>query len=120
MDATDWVDVPATRGEEGLYVSIECPRGIGNRLMALLWKPPLRLLDVRLSSGKTMRYRLPMAIAAAGFLIEPLIVDADGLADWLEGGAAVGESAAAIRVVDFRGRPVPSRITFGGYPYDRD
>lgn len=120
VSATDWVDVPATRSDDGLYVSIECPRGIGNRLVALVWKPPLRLLDVRLSSGKTMRYRLPSAIAKAGFLIQPLIVDTDGLADWLEGNAPAGESATAIRVVDFRGRPVPSRITFGGYPYDRD
>lgn len=116
VDAADWVDVPGDPGA-GLYASAYVERGIGQRLQAVMWKPPLRFLEVRMASGDLCKFRLVSTVAEAGFLLSPLIADTAALERWLREESTDRDRPVAIRVVNASGGPLRVTYRFGPSPY---
>ena len=70
------------------------------QLAAAAFRPPALALRVTLAGGAERAYRLIPALAAGGFLLSPLITDADGLADlgFGLGGEAGGAAVESLTV----------------------
>ena len=75
------------------------------RIAALLFRPPALKLRVTLAGGATQDYRFIPAIAAGGFLLSPLVDDADGFAH-LALGDAQDLAAPAVTVAEVGGSPL--------------
>jgi hypothetical protein len=67
-----WIRVPAV--ESGpVWAELDMRFSDAGRAASLAWKPPAGRLDVRLSDGRELRFRLVLGAARSGFLLSPLI-----------------------------------------------
>ena len=74
------------------------------RVAAVLFRPPALTLRVTLANGDRQDYRFVPAMAAGGFLLSPLLTDADGFAD-LALGHAEDTGGADVTAVAVEGAP---------------
>jgi hypothetical protein len=117
VEADDWIDVPSKRSHP-LYVRIVVRQSWLDRVRSFVWKPPLRQLEIAFSnSQEAERFRLVPEIAAAGFLIDPDLRRLADLEAWVSGSWPVAPMADRIRVLDDRGRPVPTHYQFSTSPF---
>ena len=78
-----------TRGP--VFARITVGETLLGRLAALLFRPPALSLRVTLAGGATRSSRFIPALAAGGFLLSPVVGDADGFAELADGhGAEAG------------------------------
>ena len=79
------------------WATLDMPLNLAGRVLSALFRPPLLTLAVTLGDGTERRFRLVPALAAAGFLLSPLV---DNASDYeaLSAGRAAG---AARRVTGF-------------------
>jgi hypothetical protein len=107
----DWTELP-NPGTRDILAFLEVSASWVDRLRSLLWKPPIRYLEVRSDAqGPVRSFRIVPDAARAGFILFPLIDSTPQLAAWLDGRPSVPVASAAIRVVDEAGRPLPAHIT---------
>jgi hypothetical protein len=68
--------MPLPAASDGLiWAEIEFKKTLAGRVRTLLYKPPLIWLNISLADGSPHRYRLIPDMAAAGFLLSPVIAD---------------------------------------------
>lgn len=72
-----WVRIPRDAG--AVWASVTLEESWADRLLALLWRPPLLTLEVQFVGGRRQLFPLPRALAAGGFLLSPLVQDLGGL-----------------------------------------
>lgn len=77
-----------------LWATLDVRPNLAGRILSALFRPPLLTLAVRLADGSERRFRLVPALAAAGFLLTPLV---DNASDYEA--LAAGEAAGAGRRV---------------------
>lgn len=79
-----------------VFAAVTVRKTLLGRLAALLFRPPALGLRVMLAGGNEQNYRFIPAIAAGGFLLSPILTDADGFADLAFG---LGRDTGAADVV---------------------
>ena len=76
-DGTAGFGAPVPVGGDGpTWATLDIRLDLAGRLLSALFRPPLPGLVVRLSDGTTRRFHLVPAMAAAGFLLTPLVDNA--------------------------------------------
>lgn len=90
-----------------VFARVTVQKTLLGRLASALFRPPALSLQLTLAGGGERMYRFVPAIAAAGFLLSPLVEDADGFAD-----LAFGHGAEA-------GAGEVTALTVGGSPWTR-
>jgi hypothetical protein len=71
------MDLGDSRGGFALWAEIDLHPTAILRASAFLYRPPVLFLSVRMSGGRARSYRLVPGIAAAGFLLSPVIEEDD-------------------------------------------
>lgn len=89
-------EVPLS-GDGPTWATMDVRPNLAGRLLSALFRPPVLMLAVRLDDGSERRFRLVPAMAAAGFLLSPLV---DNASDY-EALAAGRRAGAARRVTGF-------------------
>lgn len=64
---------PLTPGGGAVFAQIEIRPTLLGRLLSLVYKPTLLHISLELADGSKRTYRLPSGLAAAGFLISPVV-----------------------------------------------
>ncbi len=64
-----------------VFAQVTVRKTLLGRLATLVFRPPALGLRVMLAGGSEQSYRFIPAIAAGGFLLSPILTDADGFAD---------------------------------------
>ncbi len=97
-DAATRFGAPVPLGGGGpVWATIDVRPNFAGRVLSALFRPPLLTLAVTLDDGAVRRFRLVPALAAAGFLLSPLV---DNASDY-EALAADRPAGAARRVAGF-------------------
>ena len=81
-----------------VFARIAVRKTLLGRLAAAAFRPPALALRVTLAGGAERAYRFVPALAAGGFLLSPIVTDADGLADLGFGGDAGGAVVVSLTV----------------------
>ncbi|MCB1954249.1 MAG: hypothetical protein KDG55_01155 [Rhodocyclaceae bacterium] len=116
--ATGWSALPAVDGKQ-CFLRAAVQRSPGARLRGLLWRPGAIYLELRsVASQRHWRFRLVPAIAAQGFLLWPLVIDADGLAHWLDGTQGPVPADLELRLLDEDGGVLSASLALSGAPFD--
>ncbi len=89
---------------EPLFARITVRKTVLGRLAAAMFRPPALTLRVALVGGGERSTRLIPAIAAGGFLLSPLLTDADGFAD-LGFGRGLDSGGAIVEALTVAGPP---------------
>ncbi len=84
-------------GDGPVWATVDVRPNLAGRVLSALFRPPLLTLAVTLNDGAVRRFRLVPALAAAGFLLSPLV---DNASDY-EVLAAGRPAGAARRVAGF-------------------
>ena len=91
-------------GDGPIWATLDLRPNLAGRLLSALFRPPLLSLAVRLDDGTQRRFRLVPALAAAGFLLSPLV---DNASDY-EALSAGRRTGAARRVTGFAVEATPA------------
>jgi hypothetical protein len=75
-----WIDVPGDGAPMLMHVRYEL--SMAGSLRALFLSEPSLVLEVQFANGEPVRYRLPRLTARGGFLLSPLLVDAQTYLAW--------------------------------------
>jgi hypothetical protein len=67
------VPLPLPASELPLFARIDLQPTLLGRLLALLYKPPMLLIETQTAGGKTAQWRLVSGMARAGFVLSPLV-----------------------------------------------
>ncbi len=89
----------SAHGTQPLWIEIDLPRTLLGRLRDFFYKPPIVRLALKDTKGNTTTYRLPLPLARAGFLINPMIEEIVGFMHFT-GGTPERHAASATIIVD--------------------
>ncbi len=96
-----------------MFANLSVDGSLLDKVRAVLWKPPIWFIELRTAgSAEQQRFRLVPEIAAAGFVLSPLIHNNDELATWLVGRPLPSATVTHLRVIDEFGRPVRATVSF--------
>jgi hypothetical protein len=117
VETDGWANVP-NPGQQPIYVSIVTRDSWLDRLRAVVWKPPIRQLEVTFSgSPEPQPFRLVPEIAAAGFHLNPDLRSLADLEAWVDGSWPESPMAVRIRVTDEGGKPLRGHFEFSTSPF---
>ncbi len=72
-------------GTSPLWIEIDLPRTLLGRVRDFFYKPPIVRLALKDTAGNTTSYRLPLPLARAGFIVNPMIEDTVGFMQFTGG-----------------------------------
>lgn len=68
----------ASFGEQPLWIRIDLPRSLLGRVRDFFYKPPVVRIGFKDTKGNTTTYRMPLALARTGFIVNPMIEEIVG------------------------------------------
>jgi hypothetical protein len=114
----DWTALTNPDGPVSVYGTLTIASSPLDGLRSMLWKPPLRYLELRTAGSEgVQRFRIIDKAAAGTFLLSPAITDVDGLEAWLRGNPRASDVPTALRVVDESGSPLEADLTLRATPF---
>lgn len=87
-------------GHTPLWIEIDLPRTLLGRIRDFFYKPPVVRLSLRDTDGNTTTYRLPLPLARAGFIVNPMIEDVVGFMQFAGGKPERHVATATVLVAD--------------------
>lgn len=107
----EWLTLPESAPDEVLLLSLDVRPNLWGRLLQTVFKLPVANFEVEPAAGEPSAYRLVPAIARAGFIVTPLILDLPTAAAFFGGAPNVSASTARrVRVIT---EPLGRRVHAG-------